>query len=220
MLLIAEKADLPLHGAFANDHFFVRFDNGKTHLNIELLRFGECMPDKWYSEKYGSKDGSADIKDLNISEMIGILYYTVGNVLYSTTKNNKIPTIINYASAMNYYKDFRKCQRQINYVIDQENDTGKMLKSLVELRSKNAELISLDRNIALLYLRQKNYTMSVDCYKRALERYPDDISLLKGAAISYVNLHDFSMAKKTLHKVISLEPNDSQAMALLQKCPK
>jgi tetratricopeptide (TPR) repeat protein len=218
MLLIAEEADISLFAMTIKDHFFVRFDNGKVHLNIELTRSGAILPDSWYRAKYGqSGDSNADFKKLTISELVGVLRYEIGNAAYNLNLNNA--AIINYAFALEYYKKFTDCQTQLDYVIDRENDAGKMLSTLIQLRIEYQDLNALDRSLALLYLREKNYKSAADYYKRALEENPEDIALLKGTGIACVNLHDFRSAKTYLLKVIANSPRDSQAMALLAQCP-
>jgi tetratricopeptide (TPR) repeat protein len=218
MLLVAEEADIPLCAMVINDHFFVRFDNGKIHLNIELLQTGAILPDSWYVAKYGKSDDSSTVfKKLTSIELVGVLRYEIGNAANHLSLNNA--AVINYAFAMECYKNFTDCQAQLDYLIDREKDTGKMLSALIQLRIEYQDLNALDRSLALLYLRDKNYKSAADYYARAIEKNPEDISLLNGAAIACVNLHDFSSAKRYLLKVTSNEPSNSQALALLAQCP-
>ena len=218
MLLIAEEADIPLFAMTIKDHLFIRFDNGKAHLNIDLLRAGEILPDSWYLSKYCQlNDRNTAFRKLTNTELVGVLRYEIGNAANHLNLNDI--AIVNYAFALEYYKDLTNCRTQLDYLIDREKDAKKMLKTLIQLRIEYQELNVLDRNIALLYLRDKNYEAAADYYARALEKRPDDIALLKGAGITYVNLHDFSNAKKYLLKLIAIVPDDVQAKALLAQCP-
>lgn len=218
MLLVAEEADIPLFAMTVKDHYFVRFDNGKIHLNIELLRTGAILPDSWYTAKYGQPDDSILVfKRLTNTELVGVLRYEIANAANRLNLNNA--AIINYAFALEYYKNFTDCQTQLDYLIDREENTGKMLSRLIQLRIEYQDLNALDRSLALLYLRDKNYKSAADYYKRALEKNPEDIVLLKGAGLAYVNLHDFISAKAYLLKVIASAPSDSQTLALLTQCP-
>lgn len=218
MLLIAEEADISLFAMTIKDHFFVRFDNGKVHLNIELTKAGAILPDSWYRARFGqSGDSNAVFKKLTNSELVAVLRYEIGNAANNLHLNNA--AIINYAFALEYYKNFTDCQTQLDYTIDREHDAGKMLSTLIQLRIEYQDLDALDRSLALLYLRDKNYKSAANYYKRALERNPEDIVLLKGTGISCVNLHEFRSAKTYLLKVIANAPGDSQALALLAQCP-
>lgn len=218
-LLLAEKADLPLFGALYNDHFYIQFNNGKTRLNIELERTGECMAESWYSLHFKNDKESGPVSEkLSNHELIGLMYHAIGDIFYSQGKN--IAAIANFAYALKYYPTFKKSQTRLDYLVDREKGTDEILSTLIQLCSKDQELRSLDRCIGLLYLRKGDYKLSSEYYKRALEKSPHDNMLLKGAAIASVNLHDFETAKMYLGKVIAAAPDDSQALALINQCPK
>lgn len=218
-LLIAEKADLPFSGALYNDHFYIQFNNGKTRLNIELPRTGECMAESWYSLHFkGNNKGESETINLNNYELIGLMYYEIGDILYTQGKN--IAAIANFANALKYYPTLKKAQTRLDYIVDCEKGNNEILSKLIQLRSENQELGSLDRSIGLLYLRKGDYKLSAEYYKHALEKSPQDNMLLKGAAISCINLRDYESAKKYLGRVIAAVPEDSQALALIGQCPK
>ena len=218
MLLIAEEADIPLFAMNIKDHLFIRFDNGKVHLNVELLRAGEILPDSWYLSKYCQLNNrNTAFRKLTNTELVGVLRYEIGNAVNHLNLTDV--AIVNYAFALEYYKDLTDCRNQLDYLIGREKDAKKMLNTLIQLRIEYQELNALDRNIALLYLRDKNYKSAADCYTQALKKKPDDIALLKGAGIAYVNLHDFSNAKMYLLKLLTIAPEDIQAKTLLAQCP-
>ncbi len=218
-LLIAEKADLPFFGALYNDHFYIQFNNGKTCLNIELSRTGECMAESWYSLHFkGNNKSEPESKKLNSYEMIGLMYYEIGDILYSQGKN--VAAIANFAYALKYYPTLKECQTRLDYAVDCEKGRDEILSALIQLRSENQNLGSLDRSIGLLYLRKGDYKLSAEYYRHALEKSPCDNMLLKGAAISCINLSDFESARKYLGRVIAAVPDDSQSLALINQCPR
>lgn len=47
-LAVAERAGLPLAGVAAPEHYFVRFDDGVTRVNMELTQGGRAVPDGDY----------------------------------------------------------------------------------------------------------------------------------------------------------------------------
>ena len=47
-LAVAERAGLPVYGVHAPEHFFVRFDDGVTRVNLEPTRGGATLSDKSY----------------------------------------------------------------------------------------------------------------------------------------------------------------------------
>ncbi|MCZ6690374.1 MAG: PA14 domain-containing protein [Planctomycetota bacterium] len=47
-LVVGERLGIPLHGVPVPNHYFVRFDDGKIRINIEMTRQGERLSDDWY----------------------------------------------------------------------------------------------------------------------------------------------------------------------------
>ena len=47
-LAVAERVGMPLYGVSAPEHFFVRYDDGVTRINIEPTRGGRIVPDRTY----------------------------------------------------------------------------------------------------------------------------------------------------------------------------
>jgi Flp pilus assembly protein TadD len=59
-LAVAERAGLPLRGVSAPEHFFVRFDDGITRVNIEPTRGGRSVPDDGYRREKCVSDEAFD----------------------------------------------------------------------------------------------------------------------------------------------------------------
>jgi len=218
MLLLGEKADIPIFCVKVRSHYFLRFDNGKVQQNIELLKQGAANTDSWYTTNYElSGIGSDTIKKLTSAEAAGVLRYAVGNA--AAISGNKEMAVENFAYGLANYKDFRECQAQMDLIIDNAPDVEKMLSILMQLRISCQDLYSLDRCLAVLYLRQKNFKSAADNFLRALERSPDDFVLTRGAGIAYLNLHNFDSAKVYLSKAGTARPSDSLVNALIKECP-
>jgi regulator of sirC expression with transglutaminase-like and TPR domain len=50
-LAVAERVGLPIHGVSAPEHFFVRFDDGVTRINIEPTLGGRVVSDREYRDR-------------------------------------------------------------------------------------------------------------------------------------------------------------------------
>ncbi len=216
MLLVGEKADIPLSIVSIKSHYFIRFDNGIVKRNIELLTGGTAYPDSWYLSNY-AKDSSDTLRILSSREASGVLYYMTA--LHLRDANQDV-AVTGFAKALEKYPSLTDAQNQIDVIIDKNNDVPKLLEHLVATRFENASLGALDRSLALLYFRTGNFKSAADYYERALTRQPDDVALIKGAGISYLNLHDYDTAKKYLTKANLAVPSDTQVVNWLAKCPQ
>jgi tetratricopeptide (TPR) repeat protein len=215
MLLVGEKADIPLSILSINAHYFVRFDNGKIKRNIELLTGGSEYPDSWYLSNY-AKEISDTLCTLSAREASGVLYYSAA---LSLPGKNPDAAITIFAKALEKYPSFTDAQNQIDIIIDKNKNSQKMLERLIAIRIDNPSLESLDRSLALLYFRTGDFKSAADYYQRALSHQPDDIALIKGTGISYLNLHEYATAKQYLSKANLAAPSDSQVVRWLAECP-
>lgn len=217
MLLLGEKADIPLVMVKVKNHYFVRFDNGKVKRNIELLKGGAMYTDAWYISNYGSEESSTtSLQPLTSQEVTGVLYYEASCALQDS---NPDFAITGFAKSLEKFKNFREAQYQLDRLIDNAGDFKKTLTKIIELRISNPDLGSLDRSLALLYFRTNNYKSAAEYYERALERLPDDLVLIKGVGISYLNLHEYENAKKYLTIASAAAPTDTQVINWLAQCP-
>jgi regulator of sirC expression with transglutaminase-like and TPR domain len=80
-LSLAELLALPMECIVRPGHFYVRVPNERGHVNAELLRRGEAMPDAWYEERWPIPGGTARAygRPLSRDEVFGVVAYNVGN---------------------------------------------------------------------------------------------------------------------------------------------
>jgi tetratricopeptide (TPR) repeat protein len=215
MLLVGEKADIPLSLVSINSHYFIRFDNGIVRRNIELLTGGSNYPDSWYLANY-TKDSLDTLRTLSAREASGVLYHITALSLHG---ENQDAAITGFAKALEKYPTFAGAQNQIDLIIDNSKKPQKTIDRLIAIRIDNPSLGGLDRSLALLYFRSGDFKAAADYYERALSRQPYEITLVKGAGISYLNLHEYIKAKQYLTKASLAAPSDTQVIKWLAECP-
>ena len=85
-LALAGEINLPLRGVSTPTHLFVRYDDGREKINVELLNAGMSFDDNWYARQYHVPDSSAAsgtfLKSLTEQEFLGYVYADLGT-LYS-----------------------------------------------------------------------------------------------------------------------------------------
>ena len=171
-LLIAERLNLPLYGVLVPGHFFIRYDDGQTTINIESLKRGASRDNNWYHEKFFYPD-STDLylHNLSINQTMAVVQYNLGNIY-----RNKP----DYASAKKAYYScvttlplFSEAwgNLAITYdAISQPDSALRCFEKALELPNKNAPLYY---NTAVLYLKQGNKTKAQQLLAKALELKPD-----------------------------------------------
>ncbi len=79
-LAVAERLRLPFFGVMVPGHFFVRYDDGRERINVELLKKGASMPDDWYRERYRVPPGSSCyLRNLSPKETLAPFHFNLGN---------------------------------------------------------------------------------------------------------------------------------------------
>jgi hypothetical protein len=79
-LSLAELLGLPMECILRPGHLYVRVRHPEGHVNVELLRKGEAMPDEWYENRFPIPGGTAAAygRPLSNDELLGVIAYNVG----------------------------------------------------------------------------------------------------------------------------------------------
>jgi len=79
-LAISSRLDLAVHGVVVPGHFFVRYDDGQTRINVEMLRGGLARDDAFYRERFGVPEGDACyMRNLLLDETLAVFVFNVAN---------------------------------------------------------------------------------------------------------------------------------------------
>lgn len=86
-LTIAFKLEIPMFGVFVPNHFFVRFNDGTSKINIETTELGKQYSDEYYLQKYiGKNISKIFLEDLDVEQTIGLYLSNIGNVYLISNK--------------------------------------------------------------------------------------------------------------------------------------
>src|SRR5262249_26857577 len=85
VLATTERLGLPVHGVASPRHFFVRWDDGTTRINIETTEGGAERPDAFYREQGISQEAESEglyLRNLDRRETIAHLLNNEGYILW------------------------------------------------------------------------------------------------------------------------------------------
>jgi regulator of sirC expression with transglutaminase-like and TPR domain len=101
-----------VNGVLVPGHLFVRVGNR----NVELLRRGEEMPDRWYREKYDvpEKDAPAYLRPLAPAEVLAIFDYNTGNDL--RLQGRFVEAAVAYRRAISAFPDLAEAHASLGLV--------------------------------------------------------------------------------------------------------
>jgi tetratricopeptide (TPR) repeat protein len=149
-LALGELLNVPIDGVMRPGHFFVRFRDGSSSRNVELLHQGEEMPDAWYEARFPIPgEGAREYaRALSLAEVLGIVEYDIGNERRRQGRLGEAQRA--YERAVAHFPDFAEAQASLGTTLHLRGalDSAE-LHYRAALRA-NPSLPGLDRNIELL----------------------------------------------------------------------
>jgi len=115
-LSLAERVGLPARAVLVPDHLFVRVDAPQGHVNVELLRRGELMPDAWYPERFAVPAGvSAYLRPLSAAELLAVLRFNLANAYRERKRLAKACRL--YQSVARAFPEFAEAQASLGLTL-------------------------------------------------------------------------------------------------------
>ncbi|MBN1306464.1 MAG: tetratricopeptide repeat protein [Chitinispirillaceae bacterium] len=213
-LLLAEKTGLPLHGVLAPSHFFVRYDDGKTRLNIETLRKGECMSEAWYRQRYGITDTVLyPLRNLTAQEVVAVVHYNLGTICLNRRLYDAAAVYLRHAVSVMPY--FCEARGNLALALDGQGESATALELLQALREKHPSLDHIDRNVASLQLKCCAYGDALESFTSACCLSPADAEAHYGRAAALYQLKRTEEAAAACETALALRPGYREARELM-----
>ena len=144
-LVLAERAGLELRGILVPRHLFLRH----KHRNIELLRKGAAMPDKWYKETWQVPEGApAYLRMLTERELLAVFWFNLGNALRMKGEYQKAEEI--YGRVIADFPDFAEAHANLGLVLQLQKKFEPAMESYLDAKALQPELDGLKQNIDAL----------------------------------------------------------------------
>ena len=89
-LAVASRLELPVHGVVVPGHFFVRYEDDRSRVNVELLRRGIPRTDAFYAERFRVPEGSgAYLRNLDARETFAVFLFNVANACRDAARSGQ-----------------------------------------------------------------------------------------------------------------------------------
>jgi hypothetical protein len=149
-LSLAELLGLPMEGILRPGHLYVRVRRPEGHVNVELLRKGEAMPDDWYENRFPIPGGSAPAygRPLSEEELFGVIAYNVG---VDRQLNGKLPEARSaFERATRAFPELAEAHASLGRALHLLGSLGPASAAYSAAERVNPALPGLAENIALL----------------------------------------------------------------------
>jgi tetratricopeptide (TPR) repeat protein len=219
VLLIGERLGLPLHGVLAPRHFFVRFDDGRTAINIEPLKAGEHRDSAWYRERFSIPEGSwYTLANLSGQEVEAVLRYNVANCLCQRGRADT--AVKQYRRVVEALPGFAEAWGNLGIALQSLGQTEEALAAFERARELDPAMKKISANIGALFIERGDYRRAVREYEEGLRGKPHDPDLLYGLAYSWYGMREPAKAALYARKALAARGDFAEAEQLLRRAER
>lgn len=208
-LSLGERLGLPLYGVVVPGHFFVRYDDGQTQINIEATS-GAAPPDKHYINKFNVPQDNNDsiyMKNLNKIQTLGCFFNNLGNSYNDVGNIEGASRALQTAVQIN--PTLSESRANLGNVYLQKGQIEDAIYEYLIALQINPGDAKTYNNLGNAYLRQDRLNDAISKYSEALQLDPNFIDAHQNLAIAYSKQKRFGQAINQLKQAIGLEPKNA-----------
>jgi tetratricopeptide (TPR) repeat protein len=147
---LAELLGWSLECVIRPGHMYARLTQGEARRNLELLRRGEAMPDKWYDERWPIPGGQAPAygRALRDDELLGVIAYNVGK---QRQREGRYPAARHaFELAGRRFPAFGEAHASLGALLQLTGDLGEAEAAYERSRQVHPALPGVEQNLELL----------------------------------------------------------------------
>lgn len=148
-LTVAARLGLDVHAVLVPGHLFLRRTGVSGHTNIELLRRGENMPDRWYLERYRvPASAPAYLRALSVGELMAVYRYNLANELHRRQRTERAAEL--YQQVIAEFPDFAEAHGNLGLLYQLAGNRAAAAAAYRAAVRANPALPGLAHNLAAL----------------------------------------------------------------------
>jgi regulator of sirC expression with transglutaminase-like and TPR domain len=187
ILILSERIGCPFYGVALPGHFFLRYDNGATHFNIEPNREGFSHPDHYYRGRYPVASMPwYDLANLTKGKTAGMLCYNAGVLCLKKGRNR--PAVSLFAEASRRLPAFAEAKGNLALAYAFTGVLDSSMSVFEKLFTVHPDFVNLAANYGSVAMAAKQYEKARDVFRKGLDYFPEDTVLLNGLAQAHERL--------------------------------
>ena len=207
-LSVGERLGLPLYGVVVPGHFFVRYDDGRVHFNIETTDKGGYADDEHYINKFKvpKNNNSIYMVNLNKIQTLGCFFNNLGNSYSEIGDTEQAMLALERAVEINpSLAESRTNLGNIYLKKDRIEDAIHEYEAALEIDPGNAKT---HNNLGNAYTKRGWLNDAISQYIQSVELEPNFTEAYKNLANTYCEQGKFGQAEAQLKQAMILEPED------------
>lgn len=208
-LAIGERIGLPLHGVVVPGHFFVRFDDGRTLVNIETTSGGATPNDAHYTTKFKPPEfpGSIYMKNLTKIQTLGCFFNNLGNSYNDVGDTAMAKMQLERAVRIN--PTLAEARTNLGNIYLRQGNSRGAIDQYVQALKILKEDAKIHNNIANAYMQMKHYNKAVSHFTLAIRYDREFLEPYKNLALLYQKQKQYDRGVTQLKLAIQVNANDA-----------
>jgi hypothetical protein len=217
MLVLGERLDLPIYGVLVPGHFFVRFDNGDTVINIEPMKKGDDLPAEWYRSRFHIDSTSIlyGLPSLTRMQSAAVAWYNVGNICRERKSTEAAARC--YRITVEQLPGFAEAWGNLGIACQELGETQEALRCLEKARELDPMLKNVDRNIGSLKVRLAQHEKAIADFEQAVRKDSTSAEVAYGLAYACFGAGQYSRAAEFAQKALATDSGMGDARKLLAR---
>jgi len=208
-LSLTERLNLPIYGVVVPYHFFVRYDDNRTKINIETTSKGESVSGDDYTTHFQIPTGTLYLVNLNKKQTVGCFLSTLGGVYSQQGKLDE--AIAKYKTAISINPNYPDAHYNLGNACKEQ---GKLDEAVVEYKIAliiNPNCAKAYGNLGLAYQEQGKLDEAIAEYKTVIGINPKEAKAHYNLGLVYQKQGKLNEAIAAYKTAIKIDPNQSKA---------
>ena len=200
-LCLADRLKLPIFGVPAPGHFFVRYNAGRSRMNIETTSSGVVLTDEFYKKKYNLPPAhSFYLKNLNVKHVVGIFLNNLGNTYRRSGFPEKGLEALEGAVRLN--PDYPEARSNLGSVYLEKGLAKAALRQHLRAVSLNKNMAEFRLNLASALFANKLYDESLAETRNAASLNPNFPGIHMRLGLIYMTQKKYSLAIRAYEQAL------------------
>ena len=210
-LSLSERLNLPIYGVIVPNHFFVRYDDNMTRINIETTGKRKSRSDTDYTQKSKVPIGTDNSYLVNLSkkETVGCFLINLGAAYNSQGKIGEAIRLLEFATSITPNLAEAHVNLGVAYAMQ-----GKSEAAIVEFRAAiliNPNLVQAHVTLGAIFIDQGKVEEAATALKTAISINPNLAEAYVNLGVIYTYRGKLEEAIAALKTAIRINPKQSAA---------
>ncbi len=209
-LSLAERLGLDLYGVVVPGHFFVRYDNGRTHFNIETTSGGATPTDDHYIEKFNVPQNGRDsiyMKNLTKRQALGCFFNNLGNVYNDIGDIDTAQRALERAVTIN--PTLSESRANLGNIYLQKGLVAEAIDQYEAALKVNPKDPKTYNNLGNAFVQVDLLDRAIASYRRSIDLDPNFADAYRNLALIYARREQYEHALRILKQAVGLEPENA-----------